>query len=340
MEKLWNLIEKILPLLAFYPGWARAIFLTTFGFVLLSVFLFISLYPSAKRLDNASIVEEPPSDVRISIEQTDNSITKLYADLGFGLSDLYTSSTSLRLHLLSYTEARPNIQQYTEDKIPQDLQADVQEVIVSLDKVRAALVAINQDSLATEAWSKARRVHKATALEGLKASLMLAGFSESESSISGSDIPALAQFLSLASQKLKAFTFAYPLSAVLATNSADIEAVGKAYDNASLRSLIFTGNLIFAFVAPAPGKKGETIIASWGSAILLDVYKSIPDAPVLREVVKSKYDRYAKYLDAHQFGLKSDRLVSADLTNAMNELEKRKDLLFLELPDYKTEPHS
>src|SRR5438105_3240989 len=100
MEKFWDAVAKILPILTFYPGWAKAIFLTTFACFLVSVFVFITLYPAATRqqkaVEVATTVEEPPSDVRISIEQTDGTLTKLYADLGAGLTDLYSSATSLR----------------------------------------------------------------------------------------------------------------------------------------------------------------------------------------------------------------------------------------------------
>ncbi|HEY3570668.1 MAG TPA: hypothetical protein VGP73_22245 [Thermoanaerobaculia bacterium] len=331
MEKLWNTIEKLLPLVALYPKWAQTLFLTTFALLLASAFVFIVQYPSVKKAAAGPQVEEPPSDVRISIEQTDSQVTKLFADLGAASSDLYASSTSLRLHLLSYTTARPNIQEYLQEPLPPSLQNDVTYVISSLDRVREALLAINQNSFATETWKSAGRAHKADALAYIKTKLMQEGFSDTEATIPISDIPSIAQFFLIASSKLKEPTFGSILTAVLATNSADTKSANKAYDNTSLRSLMFSGNLLFAFVEKSKLDAQKTLVASFGSAILFDVLKSIPDKPELRIVMKDRFSRFSKYLDTYPFGLESSRFVSTDLKMAADELEKRKDLLFLEL---------
>jgi hypothetical protein len=47
MEKIIKFFEQLLPLVTFYPKWAQVIFLLSFILVLISVLLFVVLYPSA-----------------------------------------------------------------------------------------------------------------------------------------------------------------------------------------------------------------------------------------------------------------------------------------------------
>lgn len=117
MEKALDLLEKIMPLIGFYPRWVQYIFLITVFFILTSIFLFIGFYlPTRKNKENANI-SEPPIEIKVSMEQNEQTVSKLFSELGYSLSTFYTNCILLRQHLLIQTEKRPNVQEYLNDEL-------------------------------------------------------------------------------------------------------------------------------------------------------------------------------------------------------------------------------
>src|SRR6478672_3510411 len=47
LSTLFDVLQRVAPRITFYPRWAQRLFLTTLAFVLVTVFLYIAMAPSA-----------------------------------------------------------------------------------------------------------------------------------------------------------------------------------------------------------------------------------------------------------------------------------------------------
>lgn len=333
MDKILNLMQNILPLIVFYPRWAQILFFTTFTLFLISMLIFVLLFSTASELKGKSEAsKEFPPHVRQQIDADISSVESSIAELGLSLSNYYSSSISLRLHLLDYTKEHPDVQTYMGTTLPEQLKADTEEVIRKIEAIQVSLTAIQRSEFTSACWRRAASSTKVGALRLVRDELLLNGFTESEATIEIQDIPNLIQFFSVAASRLRQFTFAPLLTAVLSTNSADIQGVGQAYDHAGLRSLVFSGNLVFAFVGTSKADPRRSFVASWGSAILLDMVRAMPNANAVRDEVIARFPKHATAIETLRIGLSPENLIGNDLQSAVVELEKRLGLLFLKLP--------
>lgn len=162
---------------------------------------------------------------------------------------------------------------------------------------------------------------------------MADGFSEKEANIDISNILNITQFLNVAAQKLSDNKYAPLINTVLTTNSADIPSVGLTYDNSSIRSLAFSGNLILGLVEP---RHDSIIVVSWGTAMLIDIYNSIPDSDVIRKIFKVKHPKYTKYIENKKFDIQPERYAGSDFRMAVQELESKTSLLYFKIPPTKS----
>jgi len=321
-EKLAKLLERLLPLLPFYPKWAQIIFTVTLALVLVSIFMLLVLYPLASRIRGRTQLTD---DVRTAVQKDVAEVQTIFNDVALALSDLNTSIVLLRVDLLGYTTRNPkfekHLEKYLDYSLPENLKSDALGFTSSLTKLRDALGRVQGDNLARVCWIKAIGAHSSNSLAYVQSQLESRGFSRSEASVPISDIPLILQFLSLAPRKLQSLTFRPLIDAILGTNLAD--AVGKPYRHEALRVFVFGGNLIAAL--------GEDKVhVPLGAAILSDIYQSIPDAAILREALKEKYAPYSTGIELMQFAFAPEQSVSSDYRLAVDELRKRQDLLVLD----------
>jgi len=147
------------------------------------------------------------------------------------------------------------------------------------------------------------------------------------------DLPQISQFVAIASNRLSTPDFATILAPVLATNSADIDGVGMGYDSAELRSLIFSGNMLFTFLGDSRTQVSRKFVVSWGTAILHDACESLPDSSSFKAVLSDTYPSFATLiLDSSDITADSRNSISADLQSALAALDERNGLIFLLLP--------
>jgi hypothetical protein len=326
MEKVFELLGKIMPLMRYYPRWAQILFGSTMAFMLVSVFIALVKYSSAEERRSSC---DPPPEVKTAIETQLSQSMGLYKELGLSLSNWYTSVISLRIHLRQYMESNPNVQRYLKRPLPANLQMDAELTRLNFEKLRSALSAIHQNDFANRCWTAGSA--NAKKLQEIKQGLMARGFSEAEASIPISDIPYVMQFLALASQKLQDRTFEPLLQAVLTTNSADNPSVGRNIKNENLRMLLVGGNLLFGLVKK--GDKGELLIVSWGTAMISDIYRALPNASVCQMQLELAYPRYECYVkNLSPSYPKPESFVDQDFNSAIEDLEKRHDLLIFEVP--------
>jgi hypothetical protein len=333
MERFLKLVQQLVPLIAFYPSWAQLLFLTTFSLFLASTLTFVVFYsPAAARKEAADAASNLPPDVRQEIGKSLTSLSTLEAELGLSLANYYSSAVSLRLHLLDYTLAHPDIQSYLSSPLTDPLKEDVKGTIQAIEDLRKALAAIQKDEFAAACWRRAGASADVNALRRIRDELLKRGFSASDATIEIADLPNVTQFLSFATKRLAGFSFKPLLEAVLATNAADIEGVGMSYDHAALRSFVFSGNLIFTSIVVSKGEPKRDFVVSWGSAMLLDVFRAMPTASSVRAELQARHPAHRAALESFPIGLDRDAQVGSDFRTAVSELEKRPGLLFLELP--------
>jgi hypothetical protein len=328
-EKLVRLVGRLLPLLLFYPTWARGIFIITLTLVLVSVFLLLVLYPKALDTREKTL---PPPEVRTAIQNDAAEARAIFNDLGLALSGLNTAFVQLWEDLLHYTTANPSVEAYLNNDVPKELKDDVLSFTAALAKLRGTLERVQKDDLARTCWLKAILAHSPNSLAYVKTELRSRGFSETEASVPISDIPLILQFLSLAPTKLQSFKFGPLIEAILETNLADSPAVGKPYKNEALRIFVFGGNLIAQLNLPGKTGKQKLVLVPLGAAILSDIYQCLPDSTILHDALKEKYAKYSAAIDLMQFEFVPQQAVGSDFRFAVEELGKRRDLLVLDLP--------
>lgn len=336
MEKVLNLV----PLIAYYPRWAQVLFFAAFGSLTASLFVFLLLYGHAVQLKEAAEAAKPKKEIPAHIQQSMNEDLRvssaLFSDLGLALTDYYSTAVALRLHMLDYTSRRPNVNDYLAEELPPALRQDVVVVAKGLEAIRNALLAINRNSFARKCWQQSSRALRDSYLRRLQQKLQDVGYSEREAAVPIDDLPQISQFFALASNRLGNPDFTTILSPVLATNSADIDGVSMRYDSAELRSLIFSGNILFSFMGDSKTQEPRKFVASWGTAILHDTCESLPDAASFRAALSETYPSFSAIIsEMSDINADSKNSVSTDLKSAIATLEQKSGLIFLLLPSDK-----
>jgi len=333
MDKLLMVVQSVMPLVAFYPRWAQMLFLAAFTSVLGSVFVFVLLFSSAsKQKADADSALQLPDQLRRQIDADLASASTAFADLGLALSNYYASAMALRLRVLDHTTAHPDVALYIDDPLTPPLREAAEDVIRTLEALHSAVSSIQRTEFAAACWRRGAASSAVTSLRRVRDRLVAFGFSEREATLDVTDIPNVAQFVAVAVARLRPLTFAPLLTAVLSTNSADIEGVGQQYDDAGLRSLVFAGNLLFGFVDRSRQDPTRQFVASFGSAMLADMAHIMPDSTTIKAELGSRNPQYVRAIDAVRISIEPANLISGDFRLAVAALQKRPGLLFLELP--------
>lgn len=332
MDKILTSLQTLLPLVAFYPRWVQLLFLGTFSMFLVSVLLFVVLYSQAAELKRSSdAAREIAPAARQKIDADLHAAAVSAAELGLAISNYHASAVALQLHLADYGRAHPNPMSYISTPLPPPLRQDTEDTLRKLEALQAALAAIQRHEFAAACWRRAAQRPSVWALRHVRDMLRRDGFSDVETMLDIADLANLTQFVGIAAGKLRPLTFEPLVSAALRTNAADVPAVGQAYDHAALRSLVFAGNLLFNHMDRSRARPTEMFSASWGTAILVDLYKTLPDADVVREELRARFPHQQAAIDALDIRVATEHLLGGDFRLAVAELEKRPGLLVLQI---------
>jgi len=333
MDKVFELLGRIFPLLQYYPRWMRAVTAVTFALILLTVFLLALGYSSAAQM------RDWETQIGPVIEKQAETVEQLFSQLGSALSALHTSGIQLRFDLLAFTKGLPDLSQYMrqnphflEKKTSAPLREDTLRFLEDLGRLREALKSVQADPMAQDCWLRSNAANNG-ALAYLGQQLTDRGFDRGAVSVQISKIPQILQFLSLApsNSHLGGLKFDPLITAILATNIAETSSVGKPYQNEALRVLVFEGNLIASLNSGTPDQ-GKMVLASIGAAILLDIFNSIPDGQILRDVLTERNNKYSGQIAKMPVRFDRDGTVSNDFKFAAESLSKRLDVLVLDLP--------
>ena len=208
----------------------------------------------------------------------------------------------------------------------------MEKFLGDVDRLRSALNALQTDNVVQDSWRRSKTARDG-ALAYTEQQLIAKGFNEKQVAVPITNIPQILDFLSLASRPthLGGLKIGPLIEAVLATNTADTPSVGKPYNNEALRVLVFEGNLLAKLELRPPDQK-EILLVPIGAAILVDMFNSIPDSQTLRDVLSKGNESFSSEIRKMPLDFDHDRTVSDDFRFAAESLDKRRDVLVLDLP--------
>jgi hypothetical protein len=266
-------------------------------------------------------------DARDFLETRINKSIELFTEITIAISELLVTGFKVKADLFDVTTAKPDVIEYIEGEITNPLKESVISFQASLLHLRASLLSLQKNPFGLKCFNN-QLSEKDSLLNYITNEFVSLGYSREEVEVLEEDITGIAHFMSIAQAKLQHHTFAPLLAAVLQTNLADAESVGKGYDHAALRNLIFTGNLIFNRTDPPKGGRG-LISVSYGTAMLYDLYHSIPDKDAIRNGLREAYPDLRNYIDNMVIDFEPEQLIGSNFTFALSGFKERKDLIFL-----------
>ncbi|MGE5339915.1 MAG: hypothetical protein ACM3SY_00395 [Candidatus Omnitrophota bacterium] len=274
-------------------------------------------------------------DVIQFLEKRIDNTTSLFFNLTLSISELFIAGIMLKMVIEDYLnnknlQTKINENQKDIQKVEEGLKKDIQEKVRifqgSLEALRINVIGISKDAFAFDIFQES--LSGESYLTYIEKNMESHGFNYLERHISRTNLLRISHFIRIAELHLSRFD--YSLDSELNAKVADTPEVGKRSDNGILWLFIFTGNLIHNLNTESKLKNGVSLNVSYGTAILRDLAKSIPNPALIRENLKEAYPKLEKYIEKIPINFDPELMIGEDLNLALTELEKRRDLLFLE----------
>jgi hypothetical protein len=266
------------------------------------------------------------------IETRVNEATKRFSELAASLSQVTASGIQVEASLSEITEQDPDVSSYADKPLSGRLLDTVNIFRQSLSGLRENLTALQLDRFPLAIY-KTTLAKEDSALDKVAEKLVEHGFTELESEISRTDLAMVIQVIRIAENRLQYPDFSNLLAPRLSTNLANAPSVGMAYDNAALRSFIFCGNLIYNRTEHSKKIPNVLISASYGTAIIADLARSIPDSSSIRSNLRNLYPDLDEYIHKMFLDFDAQQILGEHFTFALSSLEEKPGLLFLEAGD-------
>jgi hypothetical protein len=135
------------------------------------------------------------------------------------------------------------------------------------------------------------------------------GMAETATRVDLDNIAVLCSLFDVSRRKFADDDMSSVIAARTLTNSADIDLFGRGYDNRSVRSLFFLGNLIFCHSGALPD--GRMFIASYGAAMIHDLMRAMPNDEVIRESLRTRYPDISFAVDGLRQSFNPDTVISS-----------------------------
>lgn len=208
-----------------------------------------------------------------------------YGELLISLSELYAAGTLLNLSIPVMDNNAQNLEAEGEKRAPEATLAEMTAFTGAVERVQNAIRTITLDE-----FSRFCLAEQAQALDSklsyLNQELAKMEFEESVLTLSVENLIGLSVMLGLGKQKFSEGKMGILIEARLKTNSADEEMFNKPYNNRAVRTLFFIGN---SLVAISNLSKTPAFIASFGTAIIHDLYYIIPTGETILDCAKKRY---------------------------------------------------
>jgi len=220
------------------------------------------------------------------IESKTNHAISLYADVLVALSDVYTSGVSVDLGI---PKIKKNfVLEKMGGELPKNLEIEVSLLTSSLKKLVVALHNLSKDEFAVYCLLEKGKHFKGK-LQHLNKKTIENGLPKSMNDVHILFLSDIAAFLDIAQRRLATKTYSELIQARLFANATETDFFGVHYDNRNVRTFFFLGNLIFNVTPDGPPSSDNLFIASYGSAIMHDLFKIIPNGDFIESCAKSHY---------------------------------------------------
>jgi hypothetical protein len=250
---------------------------------------------------------------------------KLFSNLLVATGNVYSSGIMVdaRIPVLE----REGLIEKLNDKAPENLSPEMVQLAAKLQQLIEAINEILKDDFAHYCFRRQAAKYKGK-LKHISDSLIELGIEPGAATVSIRNLSDVAAFLELASRRLDDGGLGDLIHARLYTNSADTELFNLSYNNKNVRTFFFTGNLIFCRTE-IKSPSGKMFIASYGTAILHDLVKIIPNGKAISRHVSKRYSSLLHQINEYQIDFDPHDVAPSGLLSAINDAEEIGDLYML-----------
>lgn len=259
------------------------------------------------------------------LEERFRSAADRFAELTMSLGEYYAAALVLNGRVSEVLKASgaavEDMNALMGQPLPPGLERENDQAERALRRLSAALRAVAVDTFATACLMTAHK-RIAAKLPDLANRMESLGYARREAEIRFENLADLRAFMEIAADKLAARGWGPVLIARLQSN------VGPAKDhgNASVRVLVFAGNLIFAISTAAPN--GQAFLSLPGAAMLHDLVRSLPGTADLLAALAQAYPDLRQHAPRLKNTFEPQLLISKNLKDALDDADKTPDLYF------------
>lgn len=251
------------------------------------------------------------------LEERFHTATHLYSNALFALDRLFSCGLSVDRTIPPLSREHA-IEQMKTLK-PAELAAEMGALNDAIIELMKDLRALATDEFAAYCFAVgAGRMQSQLRMIGN--SLAALGIEESEAKVDLENIAGLCALFDVSRRRVRDDTLSSVIEARTFTNSADIALFGKGYNNQSVRSLFFLGNLIFCRSDAV--RDGRMFIASYGAAMIHDLIRAMPTGEVIRECLRAQYPEIAPAVERLKQSFHPDQVISSFAKYALDSADK------------------
>ena len=269
------------------------------------------------------------ADAAIFLEGRHSKTVEIYSNILVELGSLYAASIVVESQVPQFDiEKFMNHDQQQLKAMPKSLRVEIDYLCDKLDSLAQAIEKLAQDEFSLSCFAQNLLNLPQSWLDDISRQLIDRGLSAMEATVSLANPLEIIALLEICRRRLKAGKLENVFTAMIAARASG--GFGLSYDNGSVRSLFFLGNLVFHRMDQSPGE--ELYIASYGAAIIRDLTFAIPDGGFIRSVLKDRYSYLSVAFPSLKTDFRPQNLISSSLRAAIQQAEQIGKLYFLVKP--------
>jgi hypothetical protein len=276
------------------------------------------------RLAGAAVViseDQRRRDVHDFLERRVDAVIEIFVGVLVAMAELFVEAVQLDARLREEITSNQVAAAKVGSPMSPEVRAAAKGLLVALANLRMNLQRVQRHTLAAQCF-RAMLPKPDSSLVVLAGQLQAHGFSALESEISHTDITSLAQFIMSAEDRLATDEYTPYISASLAAAKANA-------NDASLRIIVFAGDLVYALTGPSRTDVSKFVVASLGAAMLFDIYRSVPDEAELRRQVSLAYPELRTDVDRMPVSFRPADIAGENLDRAVAAIRARPETLFV-----------
>ncbi|GDY32522.1 hypothetical protein [Gandjariella thermophila] len=263
-------------------------------------------------------------DLRDFLERRVDASTVALSRVAQSLSEVHTAGMRVHQRLVDFRSEHESLREHLEDPLSPPLKSAVNSLCEALEQLRSALVAMQHNPLALSMF-RGQLEGETSDLAYVAGKMAAHGFPATEIEVDHTDVTVLAQFLGVAREKLSSSDDVAPLMQPLLLASM------QKPDHAALRTFLFCGHLIFNRADTSRLVADRLVVASYGAAMLADIFRSLPpDEVAVKAVYAGSYPDLRDTIEELPVYFSAEQVVGDNFMVAFKALRDQRELLFLE----------